>query len=180
MSREQRESQERAIQHEEVMALHEANQRQAQNGPSPADQARLLDKVVDSELETADTGLKNLRAKDFPLSNYDEEVDTVEFKWKQEIIDIFSKSRYPHSESGLQGLSRAWATGDSANRLQALDLDEFAADEAYLMGTYSRAKRGEGGMQQETSAKQVTESHAIRDDATQNKSSGGLIGRWRS
>lgn len=168
-----------AMGHDELMALHRANAKQARHGPSPADQARLLDKVVDSELETNDTGLSNLSAKDFPLSNYDEGVDSVEFKWVQEILNIFSKSRHPHSRSCLQGLSRAWASGDPGDRLRALELDEYAQDEAYLLGTYSRAKRGEEMAQQETSAKQVTESHAIREDES-SSGGGGLIGRFRS
>lgn len=172
--------QQEAMEHDELMALHQANARQAQQGPSPADQARLIDKVVDSELETNDPGLSNLRAKDFPLSNYDEEVDTVEFKWLQEILNIFSKARHPHPRSGLQGLSRAWAAGDSSNRLESLSPEEFAQDEAYMLGTYSRAKRGEGMAQQETSAKQVTESHAIREGSTSSSGKGGLLGRWRS
>lgn len=171
--------QERAIEHEEVMALHQANARQASRGPSPADQARLLDKVVESELETKDPGLGNLRAKDFPLGNYEEEIDTVEFKWLQEIINIFSKARYPHPRSGLQGLSRAWASGDSSDRLEALGPEELAQDEAYMLGTFSRAKRGEDMAQQETSAKQVTESHAIREGGNSSSSGGGILGRIR-
>lgn len=178
MSRSNPRDREEAMGHEEAMVLHEANARQARHGPTPADQARLLDKVVESDLETDDAGLDNLRAKDFPLSNYDEEADTTEFKWLQEILNIFSKARHPHPRSCLQGLSRAWAAGDPGDRLQALGLDEFARDEAYLMGTYSRAKRGEEMAQQETSAKQVTESHAIREDSGSSK--GGLLGRWRN
>lgn len=171
--------QERAIEHDELMALHKANARRSQNGPSHGDQARLLDKVTESELETGDVGLENLRAKDFPLSNYDDGPDTTEFKWMQEILNIFSKARHPHPRSGLQGLARAWACGDPGNRLEALGLDELARDEAFLLGTYSRAKRGEGMAQQETSAKQVTESHAIRENAS-GGSKGGLIGRAKS
>jgi hypothetical protein len=177
MSSQQRQ-QEEALEHEEVMALHQANTQQARHGPNPADQARLLDKVVESELDTDDDGLSNLRAKDFPLGNYDEEADAHEFKWIQEILNIFSKARHPHARSGLQGLSRAWAAGDSGNRLGALALDELAQDEAYLLGTYSRAKRGEDMAQQETSAKQVNETHAIREDSG-GSSSGGLLGRFR-
>lgn len=175
----QADQQERAIEHEELMALHKANARQAQRGPDRADQARLLDKVTESELETSDVGLENLKAKDFPLSNYDEGDDTIEFKWLQEILNIFSKARHPHPRSGLQGLARAWASGDPGDRLEALGLDELARDEAYLLGTYSRAKRGEGMAQQETSAKQVTESHAIREDGSRS-GKGGLIGRAKS
>lgn len=174
----QGQQQERAIEHEEVMALHKANARQASQGKSPADQARLIDKVVESELETNDRALENLRAKDFPLSNYDEGDDTIEFKWLQDLLNTLSKARYPHPQSCLQGLSRAWAAGDTTNRLQALELDEFAQDEAFLLGTYSRAKRGEDMAQQETSAKQVTESHAIRENGSSGKG-GGLIGRFR-
>lgn len=173
------EQQDRAMEHEAELALHKGNFQQAGRGPSPADQARLLDKVVESELETTDTGLENLRAKDFPLGNYDDEVDTFEFKWFQEILNIFSKARHPHPRSGLQGLSRAWAAGDAAERLQALNLAEYSRDEAYLLGTYSRATRGEDMAQQETAAKQVTESHAIREGGG-SSSKGGILGRFRS
>lgn len=174
-----KEQQEEAMAHQEIMALHQNNDHQARHAPSPSEQAHLIDNVVESELTTDDEGLQNLRAKDFPLSNYDDEVDTVEFKWVQEILNLLSKARHPHPGSGLQGLARAWATGDPDERLEALDPDEFARDEAFLMGTYSRAKRGEGMAQQETSAKQVQESHAIRHDSG-SSSGGGLLGRFRN
>lgn len=175
----QQQSQEEAMAHEVEMAMHEDNARRGQNGPSPSEQAHLIDNVVESELTTGDKGLENLAAKDFPLSNYDDEVDTVEFKWIQEILNLFSKARHPHAGSCLQGLARAWAVGDSDARLEALEPDEVARDEAYLMGTYSRATRGEGMAQQETSAKQVQESHAIRHDSG-SSGGGGLLGRFRS
>lgn len=170
---------EQHMDHEVEMALHQANARRARNGQQPADQARLLETVIESDLESGDPGLQNLKARDFPLANYDEDEDSVEYKWVQEILNLFSKARYPHPRSGLQGLSRAWATGDPANRLRSLGLDEYANDEAYLLGTFSRATRGEAGFQQETSAKQVTESRAIRDGVSSSKK-GGLLGRFRS
>lgn len=175
----QQQQQQNAMAHDEVMQLHQTNARRAKHAPSPEEQARLIDKVVESELETQDPGLENLNAKDFPLSNFDEEIDTTEFKWVQEILAMFSKARYPYPESGLQGLARAWATGNPADRLNALEVDEYAQDEAYLLGTYSRAKRGEDMAQQETSAKQVTESHAIRDDGN-SANKGGVRGWWRN
>lgn len=163
--------------HEEAMQLHQAGLQRPER--TPEDRARLLDTVIESELQATDQALANLRAKDFPLSNFDEEVDTTEFKWMQEILDLFVKARYPHPGSGLQGLAREWATGDRGDRLQALELDEFAKDESYKLGTYSRAKRGEDMAQQETSAKQVTETHAVRENSGSSRS-GGLLGRWRS
>lgn len=172
------EQQDRAADHDIEMMLHEANERQARSGPGPGDQARLLETVIKSDLETDDAGLVNLVARDFPLSNYEEGVDTVEFKWLQEILNVISKARRPHSRSGLQGLSRAWAAGDTADRLEALGLDEMARDEAYMLGTFSRATRGEGMAQQENAAKQVTESHAIREDGSSG-GGGGIRGRWR-
>jgi len=175
----QQNGQREAMKHDTSMQLHQANQQQALRGPSPEGQARLLDKMVDSELESTDESLSNLRAKDFPLSNYDDEgVDTTEFKWMQEIMHILSKARHPHPGSGLQGLSRAWAMNDTSERRQALGLDEVASDEAYLLGTFSRAKRGEDMAQQETSAKQVTESRAIHEEGG-SSGGGGILGRWR-
>lgn len=163
--------------HEEEMALIQGGL--SQPSRTPQDRARLIETVLDSDLEASDGALDNLNAKDFPLGNYDdEEVDTTEFKWMSEILDLFVKARYPHPGSGLQGLSRAWAAQDTSERRQALGLDEFAQDEAFKMGTYSRAKRGEGMAQQETSAKQVTETHAVRDDSS--SSNGGLLGRFRN
>ena len=175
------EQQEKAMEHEVEMALHEGNARRARHAPGPGDQARLLDTVLESGLETDDDGLANLNAQDFPLSNYEEGIGTVEFKFLQEIVYIFSKARYPHPRSGMAGLSRAWAAGDAGDRLRPLGLDEFARDEAYLMGTYSRAMRGEGMAQQETTGKMISESHAYHDDAS--SSGGGLrerYRRWRS
>lgn len=167
------------MEHEEIMALHEGNERRARNGVDRHGQSRVLETVLESELETDDEGLSNLNAQDFALSNYDEGVDTIEFKWVQEILNLFSKARYPHARSGLQGLSRAWAAGDTSDRLEALGPAELTQDESYLLGSYSRAKRGEEMAQQETSAKQVTESHAIREDG-ESSGGGGLLGRWRN
>jgi len=164
--------------HEEAMQLHQAGL--AQTGRDPGDRARLLDTVIESELDTSDDALSNLRAKDFPLSNFDEDTDTIEFKWMSEILDLFAKARYPHQDSGLTGLSRAWASGDASDRKQPLGLDDVAKDESYKLGVYSRAKRGEDMAQQETSAKQVTETHAVREDNGGSSGGGGLLGRWRS
>lgn len=177
MSKQQEKQQQALMEHEEAMQLHKANL-QGSHRKENGDRARLLDTVIESELEVTDSALSNLRAKDFPLSNFDERADTVEFKWMQEILDIFAKARYPHPESGLQGLARAWATGEMRNRKHALELDEFAKDESYKMGTFSRAKRGEEGFQQETNAKQVTETHAVRENGS--SSGGGILGRFRS
>ncbi len=161
--------------HDETMQLHQVNQQQARNGRDPADQARLVDKMVESELEVSDDSMANLKAKDFPLGNYDDEgVDTTEFKWVQEIMRLFARGRYPHPRSGLQGLSREWATGDAGNRKEAVGLDEQAEDEGFLLGTFGRAKRGEDMAQQETSAKQVTESHAIHEEGG-SSNRGGLL-----
>jgi len=118
------ESQDEVMEHDEFMALHQNNG--SNNAPSPSEQAHLIDNVVESELETDDKGLENLSAKDFPLSNYDDEVDTVEFKWLQEILNMFSKARHPHPDSAMQGLARAWAVGDPDVRLEALGLDDVA------------------------------------------------------
>lgn len=178
MSQEQRRRDEQAMEHDVEMALHEHNARRARGGPDHGEQARLLETVLESDLQTDDQGLGNLNARDFPLSNYEEHIDTTEFKFIQEIINVFSKARFPHPRSCLQGLSRAWATGDPGNRLESLELDEWARDEAYLLGTFSRAMRGEGMAQQETSAKQVTESHAIRQDGS-SSGGGGLRGRYK-
>jgi hypothetical protein len=177
MSKQQERQQEALMEHEEAMQLHKANL-QGTSRDKNGDRARLLDTVIESDLEATDDALANLRAKDFPLSNFDEGEDTVEFKWMQEILDIFTKARYPHPDSGLQGLARAWATGNMRNRRQALRLDEFAKDESFKLGTYSRAKRGEDMAQQETSAKQVTETHAVRENGS--SSNGGIRGWLRN
>lgn len=173
----QSKSQEALMAHEEAMQLHQAGLRQSDQ--KPKDRARLLETVIESELDVTDDSLSNLRAKDFPLSNFEEEIDTTEFKWIQEILDMFVKARRPHPGSGLQGLSRAWAAGDAHERTESLDLDQFAKDESFKLGTFSRAKRGEGMAQQETSAKQVTETHAVRENGG-SSSRGGILGRWRS
>lgn len=177
MNRQQNGRQE-AREHDEVMELHRANQQRAQQGRDPADQARLIDKMIDSELDVPISELDNLSAKDFPLGNYDDDgVDTTEFKWMQEIMVLFVRGPHPHPGSGLQGLSRAWATGESNNRKEALSLSEQAEIESYILGTFSRAKRGEDMAQQETSAKQVHESHAIREDSS-SSGGGGILGKF--
>lgn len=138
---------------------------------------QLIDKVVESELEHTDGeggALENLRAQDFPLSFYTEGEGPVEFKWQSEIIDMFDKARYPHPQSGLQGLARAWATGDTSDRKSARELDEIVTDESYKMGTYSRATRGEEGAQQEEFGRQVSEAHTYTDGTGQD-GGGGLL-----
>ena len=169
--------QKQIMEHEQEMALYQAGL--SGQSPGPEDRARFLETVTDSDLTTSDDPLENLNAKDFTLSNFDEDgVDTTEIKWMSEILDLIVKARYPHPGSHIQGLTRAWAAHDSSERRQSLGLGEFAQDESYKLGTFSRAKRGEGGMQQETASKSVSETHAVRDSS--RSSSDGLLGRWRS
>lgn len=164
--------------HEETMALQQHGLSEASAG-APRDRSRFVETVLESELEASDDSLANLNAKDFPLAKFDdEEIDTTEFKWMAEILDMVVKARYPHPGSCLQGLTRAWAAQDSSERRQALGLDEFAQDESFKLGAFSRAKRGEGGFQQDTASKSVNETHAVRD--SNSSSSGGLLGRWRN
>jgi len=59
--------------------MHEGNARRARHAPGPGDQARLLDTVLESGLETDDDGLANLNAQDFPLSNYEDVIDQSSF-----------------------------------------------------------------------------------------------------
>lgn len=178
--RELAQQRERAMAHDELMALHKANSHLADGEPDFEERARLLESVTETELETGDESLENLVAKDFPLSFYTEAEsgDVTEYRWMIEIIQMFTNARYPHPKSGLQGLARAWAAGDPADRLEAKELHEIARDEGYLMGSYSRATRGDDGSQQEVAAKQVTESHAVTD-RKHSPDYGGLLGRFR-
>lgn len=165
------------MEHEEDMALLQGGLSGQSLGPE--DRARFLQTALESELETSEASLENLNAKDFAMSNFDEEgIETTEIKWMSEILDLITKARYPHPGSEIQGLARAWAAQDTSERRQSLGLDEFAQDESYKLGTFSRAKRGEGGMQQETASKSVSETHAVRDG--ERSSGNGLLGRWRS
>ena len=162
---------------EETMALHQHGLAESAGGPK--DRARFIESVLDSELEASDDSLSNLSAKDFPLAKFDDdEVDTTEFKWMSEILDMVVKARHPHPGSHLQGLTRAWGAQETSERRQALGLDEFAVDESFKLGAFSRAKRGEGGFQQDTASKSVNETHAVRD--SNGSSSSGLLARWRS
>lgn len=139
------------------------------------DRARLLELTVDSDLESPDEALKNLRAKDFPLANFDQLADTFEFKGFQEILALLNEARYPHRESVLQGAVREWAFDKPGEALEARDPDEVIAEEAYLLGTYSRATRGEDGFQQETAAKQTRESITVDEGGAGGR--GGLRSR---
>lgn len=130
------------------------------------DRARLLEVTVDSELEPPNESLQNLRAKDFPLANYDELADTFELKGIQEILSLFDEVRHPHPESVLQGAVREWAFGERGENLSARDPQDLIVNESYLLGTYSRATRGEEGMQQEMSAKQTRESITVDDTSS--------------
>lgn len=133
------------------------------------DRARLLEVTVDSELEAPNDALRNLRAKDFPLANYDELADAFEVKGIQEILALLDEVRHPHPESVLQGAVREWAFNKPGEALEARDPEEFIVNESYLLGTYSRATRGQGGFQQETSAKQTKESITV-DEGGNGKS----------
>lgn len=149
-------------------------------GPDHEGRARLLEFVSDSDLRAPDdepespSPLRNLRAKDFPLANFDEMADTFEFKGLQEVLRVINEARYPHPESVLQGAVREWAFDEPGEALEAREPDEMVIEETFLLGTYSRATRGEEGMQQEVSAKQSRESIAIDEGGG---SGGGLRSR---
>lgn len=164
-------------QDQQELAMHQEGMRAMQE-MSRKERARLLEATVESELEATSDGLDNLKAKDFPLANYDDEADVHEFKWLQEIILEFQRAKHPHPDSVLQGPIREWAFDDPTASLEALDMDEFIQDETYFMGTFSRATRGEDGFQQETNAKQVRESYAVNEG--NDGGGGGLLGRFRS
>lgn len=151
-------------------AIHQ-RQIQGMQGQQPGDRARLLEVTVDSELEGASDALANLNAKDFPLANYDELADAFEFKGIQEILSVLDEARHPHPDSVLQGAVREWAFDDQNESLEARSPEETIMNESYLLGTYSRATRGEEGFQQETSAKQTRESITVDEDTS---SGGGL------
>lgn len=141
-------------------AIHQKNI-QGLQGEQPGDRARLLEVTVDSELEAPTDALRNLRAKDFPLANYDELADSFEVKGIQEILAVLDEARHPHPESVLQGAVREWAFDDQTESLEARTPKEAIKNESFLLGTYSRATRGEDGFQQETSAKQTRESITV-------------------
>lgn len=150
-------------------------QQQIQNiqGQSHGDRARLLDVAVESELDSPSDELANLKARDFPLSNYDENgADTFEVKGIQEILALLDEARYPHSESVLQGAVREYAFNDQNESLESRQMGEFIVNESYLLGTYSRFKRGEGGFERETNAKETHE--AVTVDGTDGDSSSRL------
>lgn len=141
-------------------AIHQQNIRGMQHD-EPDDRARLLEVTVDSELEAPSSSLMNLRAKDFPLANYDELADSFEFKGLQEIVALLDEARHPHPDSVLQGAVREWAFDQPGEALEARGPEETIVGETFLLGTYSRATRGEDGFQQETSAKQTKESITV-------------------
>lgn len=139
----------------------------------PDDRARLLEVTVDSDLDAPTEGLRNLSAKDFPLANYDDLADTFEFKGIQEILALLDEVRHPHPDSVLQGAVREWAFDEPGEALQSRSTEEMIVSESYLLGTYSRATRGEDGFQQETSAKQTRESITV-DEGGSASGGGGL------
>ncbi len=145
---------------------------QQMEGDQPGDRARLLELAVDSDLEAPTEALENLKAKDFPLSNYDELADSWEVKGVQEILSVLDEARHPHPESILQGAVREYAFDDENESLEARSPEEAIENESFLLGTYSRFTRGEDGFQQETSAKQTRE--AITVDQDKDSSDGRL------
>lgn len=156
-----REMQRAALQQQQLQQL---------QGKQPDDRARLLDEAVKSELDSPSKELENLKARDFPLSNYDEgRTDTFEFKGVQEILSLLDEVRYPHEESVLQGAVREYAFDDQSESLQARTPGEAIVNESFLLGTYSRAKRGEGGFERETNAKQTHEAITVDDGQSGSK-----------
>lgn len=158
-----RQMQEAALQQQQLQQID-----QQQTG----DRARLLEVAVHSELDSPSEELENLKARDFPLSNYDEgRQDTFEFKGVQEILSLLDEVRYPHEESVLQGSVREYAFDDPGESLAARSPGEAIVNESYLLGTYSRAKRGEGGFERETNAKETREVSTVGEES-QGKSGG--------
>lgn len=148
-------------------AIHQ-RQIQGMQGQQPQDRARLLELAVDTDLDAPSNALRNLRAKDFPLANYDELADSFEVKGVQEILALLDEARHPHPDSVLQGAVREWAFDDEAESLEARRPEEAIVKESFLLGTYSRFTRGEEGFQQETSAKQTRESITVDEDASES------------
>jgi len=161
-------SREEAMEEQRKQRVHERNI--AGMPEQDGDRARLLEVTVDSDLDAPNEALANLRAKDFPLANYDELADSWEFKGMQEILALLAEVRHPHPESVLQGAVREWAFDEPGEALEARDPEDFIENEAFLLGTYSRATRGEEGFQQETSAKQTRESITVDEGGEENGS----------
>lgn len=171
------EVQERLVNKERDIQLHRENLRGER--PNQLAGAYYINTVVESELDASSDSLDNLSAKDFPLANFDEkEIDTTEFKWLQEIFKLFDRAQYPHPRSCLTGVARQWAFDDPARAEEHLGVDEVIRDETFTLGTYSRAKRGEGMAQQE-SANKVTEERKSEIEGGESSGKGGIRG-WLS
>lgn len=168
---------ERERQRQEDMQIHQ-NNLGTMVDQNQHERANLIETTVETELEEPSRQLlHNLASKDIPLANFKEE-DIHEQKWFQEIVLEKFKAAHPHSKSVLQGVLREWAFDDPTESFEALDPTEHIEGDTFNWGTYSRATRAEKGFQQETNSKQVRETVARSPD--REKSSGGLLGRWRS
>lgn len=144
--------------------LHAA-QIQGQGVHGQGSRADVMETAVKTDLE-GPRGLNNLNARDFPLANLDSE-DVQESRWNFEIYRLFYQMNRPHPGSAAIGPYRVWASHGGEEPIFPLDMNEFNQSEQFTFGSYTRATRGHQMAQQETSAKQITESflHDIEDKA---------------
>jgi len=145
-------------------------------GDDPADRARLLDMLTDTDLEPPSQGfLANLAVKDLPLANLDE-ADKHEFKWDivENTMETFIAA-HPHDDSAVYGGARAVIYDDPSEALEPLSRSEVQQARTFLWQIYARATRAEDMRQQEIAGKQSNESIVRREGF--DDSSGGFINR---
>lgn len=163
---------------QDTRALDDAVAREGLTGKTdtPAERARLLEMLTDTDLEEpSQRFLSNLAVKDLPLANLDE-ADKHEFKWDvvENTMETFIAA-HPHDDSAVYGGARAVIYDDPSEALEPLSRSEIQQAWTFLWQVYARATRAEDMRQQEIAGKQSNESIVRREGF--ESSSGGFLNR---
>jgi len=141
-----------------------------QQGPSRGYANDILEPDVD---ETLPQPLKNLIAKDYPLSNI-RSGDREYFRLLSENIALYLEEEFPPEDSLVQGELGAALLEDETYRTQSLTPRKKTEYRSVLMDAFARSSRGVEGWQQEEFSKSTNVRRV--EDNRQPDEGGSVIG----
>lgn len=145
--------------------LHGTNVSQSgQMGEFESHKAQYLDRLADTGMSDAGTRmLDNMVDKTFVLGNLSS-VEVHEIKWRLHVMYIKIKSRFPHSESDIQGDLRAYYFDNEDEQIEALTDEQKIIISQMLLGISVFISRSKQGFQQEQLVKQISVSEVRNPD----------------